>query len=351
MSTAGAHAGRLLGRCRLERLIGQGSMGDVYLAEHTTLQMPVAVKLIRPEISSGPEGWRFRERLAREARIAARLNHPGLVRVLDFGEEEGHPYLVMEYIQGTTLDAWLRERGPVHEHLALRIVGNLCTALQVAHQEGIIHRDLKPSNVLVAPDGRMKIADLGLARETTSAALTHPSGVAGTPHYIAPECLSENGQPDGRSDLYAVGVLFYRLLYGKLPFEGGVAQVLHAQVTRAPDWTLPEGVGASGGTLYLLRRLMEKSPDRRMPTAVSVVQACREQLARLEDQQRKAAEIQAQAKPSESAGSGLRHQVKERLSIRSKAGEIQVEHTSVRERLLVWGLALGLLLLALRACS
>jgi eukaryotic-like serine/threonine-protein kinase len=266
--------GTQLGRCRLTARIGQGSMGDVWEAWHTTLGISVAVKILR-EPSSEAESSQHRERFRQEAHIAARVNHPNLVRVLDFGEEHARPYLVMELVRGPTLEAWLRQQPRIDERTALKVAGHVCVGLSGLHHFGVVHRDIKPSNVLIEAGQMLKISDLGLARDPS---ISHPESVAGTPQYLAPECLVEGAPYDVRSDLYAVGVILYRLLMGRLPFLGTTQQVLFSQIWEQPDWTVPDGTRYDAGTFYILKRLMEKEPERRIQSAVEAIQACREQV-------------------------------------------------------------------------
>lgn len=267
-------------------------MGEVWEAWHTTLGISVAVKVLR-EPSSEAENVLHRERFRQEAHIAARVNHPNLVRVLDFGEEHARPYLVMELVQGPTLEAWLRQQPTIDERTALNVAGHVCVGLSGLHHFGVVHRDIKPSNVLIEAGQRLKISDLGLARDPTA---THPGDVAGTPQYLAPECLQEGAICDGRADLYAVGVILYRLLMGRLPFQGTTQQVLYSQIWEQPDWTLPEGIRLDGGTLYVLKRLLEKEPSRRIQSAIEAIQACREQVQGLDMHERLRRE---RAKPPE----------------------------------------------------
>lgn len=336
--------GTMLGRCRILNKIGSGSMGVVYRAHHTTLEMFVAVKVLHQTAAFGGVSQEWLERFRREAKLAARINHPGLVRVFDFGEEGGTPYLVMEFIQGKTLDMVIAERDPVGEHLALRILGQIAISLQAAHQAGIIHRDLKPANILIDPTGGIKIADLGLARDPHSAAITHPSSIAGTPQFMAPEAIEPDGEPDHRVDIYALGIVLYRMLFGKYPYRGTLQQVFAGHLTGQPELTPPEGVRLSPGTLYLVKRMLEKWPTRRLQTAVEVVQACRELLARLDGQQRIRSEIENRAPKSEdSSASRLSRAIKLRLKVESSLtdGKTILHATSVER--IVAGILLFLL--------
>lgn len=274
--------GTQLGRCRLTARIGQGSMGDVWEAWHTTLGISVAVKILR-EPSSEAESILHRERFRQEAHIAARVNHPNLVRVLDFGEEHARPYLVMELVRGPTLEAWLRQQPTIDERTALKVAGHVCVGLSGLHHFGVVHRDIKPSNVLIEAGQMLKISDLGLARDPSA---SHPESVAGTPQYLAPECLVEGAPYDARSDLYAVGIILYRLLMGRMPFVGTTQQVLYSQIWEQPDWSAPIGTDYDAGTFYVLKRLLEKEPGRRIQSAVEATQACREQVQVLDMHER-----------------------------------------------------------------
>lgn len=274
-------AGVRMGRCELVSRIGQGSMGEVWEAWHTTLEIPVAVKLMKHP-RDREEARRALDRFRMEAKLSAQLCHPGIVRVLDFGEEDV-PYLVMELVRGHDLQAWISRWGTIDERTALRVAGHVAVGLAVMHHRGIVHRDLKPSNILVAQGRAIKLADLGLAR--TPGDPFREDGLSGTPHFMAPESLADNGRVDPRSDLYSLGVVLYRMLMGRLPFSGSVSEVLCAQLLNHPRWEPPEGARIDGGTLYLARRLLEKDPERRIQSALEVIQACREQVGRLDSRE------------------------------------------------------------------
>ena len=274
--------GTQLGRCRLLSRIGHGSMGVVWEAWHTTLGIPVAVKVLR-EPASEEEGVRHRDRFRLEAHLAARVNDPHLVRVLDFGEEHQRPYLVMELVRGPTRESWIRLQPRVDQRTALKVAGHVCVGLAVLHHFGVVHRDIKPSNVLIEAGQRLKLSDLGLARDPSSSG---PLELAGTPHYLAPERLTAGNPFDPRSDLYAVGIILYRMLSGRLPFEGSTDQVLHQQMWDTPSWEFAVGGEADAGSLYILRRLLEKDPEKRIQSAVEAIQACRDQVQRLEMRER-----------------------------------------------------------------
>jgi tRNA A-37 threonylcarbamoyl transferase component Bud32 len=198
-------------------LLGQGGMGAVYKARQPGLERLVAVKILPPEAGRDPA---FAERFAREARALARLSHPHITNVYDFGQTDGQYYLVMEYVDGVNLRQAMRA-GSMSPKAALDIVTQVCEALQFAHEEGVVHRDIKPENILLDKRGRVKIADFGLAKllggEAGVAGLTGTQQVMGTLRYMAPEQMEGSRDVDHRADIYSLGVVFYELLTGEVP--------------------------------------------------------------------------------------------------------------------------------------
>ncbi len=197
-------------------LIGPGGMGTVYRARHRPLDRPVAVKVLHPHLQDDAA---FAERFTREARTMARLDHPHIVRVYDFGHREGLYYLVMELVDGVSLRQALADGGFTPAE-ALAVVPRICEALQYAHDQGVVHRDIKPENILLDRSGSPKIVDFGLALLTRPAAgtrLTRQAHVLGTPHYMAPEQIEHPAEVDHRADIYGLGVVFYEMLTGELP--------------------------------------------------------------------------------------------------------------------------------------
>ena len=198
-------------------LIGQGGMGAVFKARQPKLNRFVALKILPERLAADPA---FAERFAREGQMLARLNHPNIVAVHDFGESGGFYYLLMEFVDGVNLRQAMRARGFTPQQ-ALAIVPKICEALQYAHDEGVLHRDIKPENILLDAKGRVKIADFGIAkfaRENAAGERLTGVGVAlGTPHYMAPEQIERPSDVDHRADIYSLGVVFYELLTGELP--------------------------------------------------------------------------------------------------------------------------------------
>ena len=240
---------------RIEELLGRGGMGFVYAAKHLHLERRVALKVVAPELARDPE---FVERFKREARALAALSHPAIVAVHDFGFERDLPFLVMEFVDGTTLRALISKKVLPPEE-ALRIVPHLCEALEYAHNRGVVHRDIKPENILIGRDGRVKIADFGLAKLKTGDRLTHTDAVMGTPHYMAPEQVESTRGVDHRADIYSMGVVIYEMLTGELP------------IGRFPPPSSRPGVDARLDEIVM--KALEKSPDLRFQRASEVGEA------------------------------------------------------------------------------
>jgi formylglycine-generating enzyme required for sulfatase activity/predicted Ser/Thr protein kinase len=203
---------------QIEALLGRGGMGAVYKGRQTSLDRPVAIKILPPEI--GAHDATYAQRFKNEARAMAKLNHPGIVAVYDFGETAcGLLYIVMEYIEGTDVSRMIAKKGHLNTEHAMAISAHVCDALAYAHDRGIIHRDIKPANIMVGYDGVVKVGDFGLAKAIKSgdSGLTQSNVIMGTLHYMAPESLVLGVEVDQRADIYAVGVMLYQMLTGKLP--------------------------------------------------------------------------------------------------------------------------------------
>jgi predicted Ser/Thr protein kinase len=196
-------------------MLGEGGMGVVYKATQTHLSRTVALKVLSPKLGADPA---FAERFTREAQALAQMNHPNIVALYDSGIHDGVPYLIMEYVEGTSLRSLLEGRS-VSPSRALEIVVQVCDALQYAHARGVVHRDIKPENILIEGERRVKIADFGLAKIASEerTRLTRTNAIMGTPQYMAPEQIENPSAVDHRADLYSLGVIFYEMLTGELP--------------------------------------------------------------------------------------------------------------------------------------
>jgi len=247
---------RLFPQLEIQAFIGKGGMGAVYKARQPELDRIVALKILPPQAASGPG---FAERFNREARALARLSHPNIVAVHEFGQVNGLPFFIMEFVDGLNLRQLERTR-KLSAREALQIVPQICEALQFAHDEGIVHRDIKPENILVDKKGRVKIADFGIAKlmgRETEADLTETKGVIGTPNYMAPEQVEKPETVDHRADIFALGVVFYEMLTGELPL-GKFAPPSSGRVE--VDVRLDE----------VVLRALEKEPQRRYQQASQV---------------------------------------------------------------------------------
>ena len=208
---------KLFPQLEILAFIGKGGMGAVYKARQPALDRLVALKILPPQAAGGPG---FAERFNREARALAKLNHPNIVAVHEFGQAGGSPFFIMEFVDGLTLRQ-LEQAGRLSPGEALRIVPQICEALQFAHDEGIVHRDIKPENILIDKKGRVKIADFGIAKiiggEEGGTGMTGTRQAIGTPHYMAPEQVEKPQTVDHRADIFSLGVVFYEMLTGQLP--------------------------------------------------------------------------------------------------------------------------------------
>jgi serine/threonine-protein kinase len=274
--------GRVLdGRYAIRSRIARGGMASVYLAVDERLDREVAVKVMHENLVSDDE---FVRRFIREARSAARLTHPGVVQVFDQGEDHGVVFLAMEHVPGRTLRDLMRERGPLTPREALDLMEPVLDALGAAHRAGIVHRDVKPENVLLADDGRVKVADFGLARAVSTATASSSTGVLlGTVAYLAPEQV-ERGAANARTDVYASGILLFEMLTGSKPFEGETAlqvayQHVHDDVP--PPSSRASGIAPSIDDLVL--SATARVPDERPSDARELLMELRETRRRTPD--------------------------------------------------------------------
>jgi eukaryotic-like serine/threonine-protein kinase len=262
--TEASLVGRRFGAYDVLEVLGSGGMGKVYRAKNLTLDRVVALKTLADQHSKD-DG--YVQRFLKEARAAARLNHPNIVQIYDFGCEQGTYYLAMEYVDGPSLRALLRQ-GRIGERDAVLLVRHAVAALAIAHAQGIVHRDIKPDNLmLTARRDRLKLVDLGIAKRTDEdQGLTQTGQAVGTPHYISPEQIRGVRDIDARADIYSLGATFFQLLTGHAPYEGtSGALVMTMHLTQPlPD---PRAFvkDLSEGVCRILRKMMAKDRDERYP--------------------------------------------------------------------------------------
>ncbi|MEQ1749687.1 MAG: protein kinase, partial [Prosthecobacter sp.] len=245
----------------VRQYIARGGMGAVYRGMHMSLARPVAIKILPPELRQ--EDPQYAERFQQEARAMAKLNHPGIVGVYDFGQmADGTLYFIMEFIDGTDVDQMVLAQGRLTTAHAMSITAHVCDALHYAHSQGVIHRDIKPANIMVGYDGRVKVADFGLAKSLRQKdlGLTQSGHVMGTPHFVAPEVLIQGMEVDHRADIYAVGVMLYQMLTGKVP--QGVFEMPSLQVA-----------GLDPRYDQIIARAMREDRDQRYATILEMRQA------------------------------------------------------------------------------
>ncbi len=252
-------------RYRVVRTLGQGGMATVYLADDRNTGQQVAVKVMHDDLANDPE---FVRRFATEARAAASLDHPNIVRVLDYGSYDGVRYIVQEYVEGTTLKDIIRRKGPIDYRLATPLLIQIGLALEHAHRREVIHRDIKPQNIMITKDMVAKVTDFGIARASSTNTITLTGGVVmGSVHYFSPE-QARGGQVTSRSDLYSLGIMFYEMLTGRLPFDGEssvAVAIKHLQeVPPAPSTYVPSLPPALDRIVF---RSIQKNPDARYQTA------------------------------------------------------------------------------------
>jgi Tol biopolymer transport system component len=274
-------------RYRVRELLGVGGMGAVYRAEHQLMARPVALKVINKSLTDNPAAV---ERFRREVRAAARLVHPNIVHAYDAEQAGDSHFLVMEYVEGTTLARLVAERGPLPVAEACDYIRQAALGLQHAHEQGMVHRDIKPHNLMRTPDGRIKILDFGLARfarESAPAAAGAPDGagpaapwltdadtVMGTPDYIAPEQVANAHAADIRADVYSLGCTLYDLLAGHAPFPDGTAvEKVAAHARQAPRRLTELRDDVPAALARVVGRMMAKDPAQRYPTPAEVAQA------------------------------------------------------------------------------
>jgi len=269
-SAQGLAVPKQIGPYRLLDRLGQGATGEVFKAVHDTLERPAAIKLMAPEMAASRDNV---ERFLREARVVSALRHPNIVLVFDAGEAEGRYYIAMELIEGESLASYLEKKGALKEDEALLLLTQSLMGLDAAHAKGLVHRDIKPENLLLDQKNRIHIADFGLVMEaSTVTTLTVSGKVMGTPQYISPE-LADGQKPDARCDLYSLGVTFYEVLTGEVPFKAPTAMSLlfkHKYQKPVPPNKVRSEL--SDGVNRLILWLMGKKPEQRPESAGAVLQ-------------------------------------------------------------------------------
>jgi serine/threonine protein kinase len=272
--------GTTLGNYVIERELGRGGMGAVYVGVHKVIGKRAAIKVLLPEISQRAEAV---QRFVREARAATAVRHPGIVEVFEYGVgDEGHAFIVMEHLDGESLAARLKSHGQLPVPQAISIARQIAAVLSAAHKAGIVHRDLKPDNVFLVPDEevssgeRVKLLDFGVAKliDQPQQVQTVTGAILGTPQYMSPEQCEGARVVDHRSDLYSLGCTLFQMLTGRLPFVvGGVGGMIGAHLHTPPPHVREHNPAVSEALDAIVDRLLAKSPDDRYPSADDVASA------------------------------------------------------------------------------
>src|SRR5882672_1566774 len=261
--------GAKLGPCRVEERLAAGGMGVVYRAKHTLLDQDVAVKILAPSLAADQE---YVTRFFREAGAAGQIDHPNVIRVIDVGKYEDRYYLVMEYVAGDTLDRVIETERRLPLERATKFIREITSGLAAAHRAGIIHRDVKPGNIIVSPDGKPHLTDFGLARSTEAKkGLTVEGTFLGTPEYASPEQV-EGKKLDHRTDLYSLGVTYYQLLSGTLPFLGESPMEIAIKRTKEDPRPLENAYSAADSrSCSIVKKLLNPEPSQRYQNATDLI--------------------------------------------------------------------------------
>nr|WP_174853924.1 Stk1 family PASTA domain-containing Ser/Thr kinase [Streptococcus suis] len=246
------------GRYRIVRQIGRGGMADVYLARDLILDgEEVAVKVLRTNYQTDQIAI---QRFQREARAMAELDHPNIVRISDIGEEDGQQYLAMEYVNGLDLKRYIKENAPLSNDVAVRIMGQILLAMRMAHTRGIVHRDLKPQNVLLTSNGVAKVTDFGIAVAFAETSLTQTNSMLGSVHYLSPE-QARGSKATIQSDIYAMGIILFEMLTGRIPYDGDSAVTIALQHFQKP---LPSVRGENANVPQALENVVLKATAKKL---------------------------------------------------------------------------------------
>ncbi|MGC9358648.1 MAG: protein kinase domain-containing protein, partial [Anaerolineae bacterium] len=265
--------GNTLGQYQIVEELGRGGMAIVYKAWQPSLRRYVAIKVMLPHLLNDQE---FMRRFQQEAIVAANLNHPNVVTIYEVEQQDDHLYIVMEYVEGKSLEEVVISEGPLHLERVTKILEQVADALDYAHRRQFVHRDIKPSNILVTPEGRAVISDFGIAKALrgsgATARLTATGTILGSPAYMSPEQIIGE-DVDYRTDLYSLGIVAYEMLSGRAPFGGSTTALLYAQVN-----TTPPSIAALNPSLppqveNALVRMLAKQPSQRFPNASAFVKA------------------------------------------------------------------------------
>ena len=256
-----------LGRYEIIEELGRGAMGIVYKGRDPKLNRVTAIKTIRfTDDFDEEQAAKIREQFYREAEVVAKLSHPNIVTIYDVGEDLDLSYLAMEYLEGENLEAFARKDNLMPIRKGIDVTAQVCDALAYAHSHGIVHRDIKPANIMILKNGLVKVTDFGIARATATSK-TRTGVIKGTPYYMSPEQIS-GMKVDGRSDIFSLGIVFYHLLTGELPFGGeNLAAIMYQITTVEPEPPTKHNPKIYKAAVAIVNRALEKSLESRYQNA------------------------------------------------------------------------------------
>ncbi len=365
------YIGKKIGNIVITEYIGEGTMGIVFKGHHKNLDIDVAIKIIKEELLSS-RADEYLGRFEREARIAARLNHRCITRIIDYGFIENKPYIVIEYIDGFTLSEFIKaSEDDIAETNILKLIGMVASGLYEAHKNGIIHRDMKAQNIIISREGRPYITDLGLARDVADLNITQASVVMGSPAYMAPENFTSEAGIDLRSDIYSLGCTAYFAAFKMLPVKGvSIKEIINKHVNGDIDFSCQ--TNCSEATIEIIKKMMAPNINDRYQSAQEIVN----DIKRLLDSQKKIAKslkdrmqekevtasqeyytetMEATSSVAYTGSDSLTGSnvflnvasvlniLEERLgSSESSHGSINITHATLKDRMILWVLLTGL---------
>ncbi len=262
-SEGGVHMKKQIGGYKLVRRIGEGGMGEVYIAEQLSMHRTVALKILHAKWSDDEE---FRKRFLLEARAAGKLSHQNLIGVYDVGKYQGLYYFAMEFIDGVTVDDLIRHESPMAVEKVLDILMQVCDALKYLSAQGIVHRDIKPANIMITKEGQVKLGDFGFIQSAWDSELMQEGTTIGTPDYISPEQARGERNLDVRSDIYSLGATLFHMLSGKTLYTGSCSSVMRAHIDTAPPRIEDLRKELPRGLVRALEKMVAKSPIDRYQT-------------------------------------------------------------------------------------
>ena len=321
------------GNYRVESLVGKGGMGQVFKAKDEQLERDVAVKVLAPKLMSTPE---FVERFRREAKVLASINHPGIASIYSFSEQKGEYYFAMQWCSGGSLSEMIRKNGSIETLMGIDIILQCAHALSAAQKKGVVHRDIKPSNLMFDENQLIKVVDFGLAfAETINTNLTHGGEFLGTPSYMAPE-QAKSPSVDHRADIYSLGITFYHMLYGRLPFQAGTSIEMVIKHTSHPFPAFDDRGGRISRSAYsIVEKMTQKEPATRYQDYASLIKDLEEARNELLHQSRLKVPMAARIAPVAAITSNLFYELLATVFTQNQTGVITCRWNALEKHFLV----------------